>query len=626
MPCSGADGVIDVSRPELDWQDGHPVSRRFGDVYFSRDSGIQESRHVFLAGNRLEARWTALPAGARFTIGETGFGTGLNFCAAWQLWERAAPRDAVLRYVSVERFPLAPDELARALAMWPELAPQASALAAQYTELAPGWHRFHFADGRVILTLAVGDAEVVLAELAGSCDAWFLDGFAPARNPEMWSERVMAAVGMHSQAGATIATYSVAATVRERLRDAGFSVAKTRGFGRKREMLSGARGAAAAMPRHATPERRAVVIGGGLAGAASARSLAVRGWQVTLLERTATLAQGASGNPQGVLYARLAGRASQLGAFVLAGYAYTLRLLNALLPQDDQTWRACGVLQLALDAKTAERQAAVISSGLPATLVRPVDRVEASAIAGVALPAGGLFFPGAGWANPGAFVSALTAHPRIAVRTRTEAVGLERAANGEWQVRDANGLITAAPVMLVAASAEAARFGQTRHLPLHAVRGQITRLAETPASRRLRAVVCGAASITPAQGGLHTLGATFVHDFAGLELSAAEHRQNLSDLTTMAPALATALDIDAADPERLTGRAAVRCTSPDRLPLAGEVRHGERLCVSSAHGSRGLISAPLCGEAIAAILDDEPAPVSSGLLAALDPARFGRSG
>jgi tRNA 5-methylaminomethyl-2-thiouridine biosynthesis bifunctional protein len=615
--------VIRASGPELDWQDGHPVSRRFGDVYFSRDSGIEETRHVFLAGNRLAARWAALPAGARFTIGETGFGTGLNFCAAWQMWERVAPRDAVLRYVSVERFPLAADELARALAMWPELAPYASALAAQYGEFVPGWHRLHFADSRVILTLAVGDAATMLGNLAGSCDAWFLDGFAPAKNPEMWTEGVMAAVGAQSHAGATIATYSVAATVRERLQAAGFTVAKTRGFGHKREMLSGGREAPAAAS-HAVPERRAVVIGGGLAGAASAWSLAARGWQVTLLERAAALAQGASGNPQGVLYARLAGRASQLGEFVLAGYVYSLRLLNAHLPQGDEAWRACGVLQLALDAKTVARHATVTESGLPATLVRPVDRAEASAIAGVALPAGGLFFPGAGWVNPGALVSALVAHPRIDVRLQADAFGLERTADGTWRARDANGVIAAAPVMLIAASADAARFDETRHLPLHAVRGQITRLAETPASRQLRTVVCGAASITPAQGGLHTLGATFVHDFAGLDLSATEHRQNLADLTAMAPALATALDIDAADPERLTGRAAVRCTSPDRLPLAGEVRHDELLCMSSAHGSRGLISAPLCGEVLAAILEDEPAPLSSRLLAALDPARFDR--
>jgi len=109
--------MTETTGQELDWRDGHPISRRFDDVYFSRGSGIAETEHVFLAGNRLRDRWAALPPGGRFTIGETGFGTGLNFCAAWQLWESVAPRDGVLRYVSFERYPLAPEELKRALAL-----------------------------------------------------------------------------------------------------------------------------------------------------------------------------------------------------------------------------------------------------------------------------------------------------------------------------------------------------------------------------------------------------------------------------------------------------------------------------------------------------------------------------
>jgi len=618
--------MTEPTTPELDWQDGQPVSRRFGDVYFSRESGIAETRHVFLDGNRLRERWAALPPGGRFTIGETGFGTGLNFCAAWQLWEGVAAQDAVLRYVSFERFPLSPDELARALALWPELAPYARALVAQYTALAPGWHRFHFANSRVLLTLAIGDANAMLNELVGRCDAWFLDGFAPAKNPELWTARLLGAIGARSNAGATLATYSVAAMVREGLHAAGFRVDKAPGFGRKREMLVGERGGGAATPSQASGSRRAIVVGGGLAGAACAWSLAARGWQVSLLEREGSLAQGASGNPQGVLYARLSGRPTLLGELTLSGLIHSLRMLHALLPQGDDTWRACGVLQLALDEKTAARQRDALGSSLPASLVRQVGREEASALAGIDLPAGGLFFPGAGWVHPGALVRALAGHPGIDVRTGAGVVALERDASGEWRATGASRDLASAPVMVIAASAEAARFPQTGHLPLHAVRGQITQLAETPASRALRAVVCGEASITPARGGLHTLGATFVHDFDDLALHETEHRRNLADLAAMAPSLAAALVTDAADPASLAGRAAVRCTSPDRLPLAGAVRPGSGLFVSTAHGSRGLISPPLCGEAIATVLEDEPAPASSRLLAAIDPLRFARSG
>ncbi len=498
-------------------------------------------------------------------------------------------------------------------------------MVAQYTEFAPGWHRLYFAEGRVLLTLAIGDAETMLDELAGYCDAWFLDGFAPAKNPGMWSARLLGAVGAHSSPGASVATYSVATVVRDGLRAAGFRVDKARGFGHKREMLIGAREDGGAAFERAPAARRAIVIGGGIAGAASAWSLAMRGWQITLLERAPALAQGASGNSQGVLYARLAGRPTLLGELTLAGYQHSVRLLNTLLPQGDNTWRACGVLQLALDEKTVARQEGAIRAGLPSSLVRQVDRAEAAALAGIDLPAGGLYFPGAGWVHPGALVRALAAQPHIEVRTGAEVFALVRDSIGEWQAIGAGGVLATAPVVVVAASAEAARFSQMHQLPLHAVRGQITQLAETPASRTLRVVVCGEASITPARAGLHTLGATFVHDFEDLALHEAEHRQNLADLAAMAPALAAALDVGATAPARLAGRAAVRCTSPDRLPLAGEFGTAAGLCVSTAHGARGLIGPPLCGEVIAAVLEGEPAPVSARLLAALDPARFATS-
>jgi len=606
---------------ELDWQDGQPYSRRFGDVYFSRDSGLGETRHVFLDGNRLTGRWMRLPGAARFAIGETGFGTGLNFCAAWELWTRAAPTDAILHYVSVERFPLAPAELARALAQWPELDRFARELAAQYVEPAPGWHRFHFASGRVMLTLGIGDAAERLAELAGRCDAWFLDGFAPAKNPEMWSDAVLRAIAGRSFSGATFATYTAAGAVRRGLEGAGFGVEKRAGFGRKREMLAGALDTPAPK-RAAASKRSAVVIGGGLAGAASAWSLARRGWQVTLLERRGALAEEASGNPQGVLYARLAARPSPLGDLVLTGYQHSLRLLHAILPQGEDTWRACGVLQLALDPKTAARQEAVVAAGLPASIARLVDSREATAVAGVPLPAGGLFFPGAGWVHPPALVRALAAHAGIEVRTGVEARSLERAPNGEWRIVADGAVLARTPAVVVAASVDAARFAPTRGLPLHAVRGQLTLLPTTGASRNLAAVVCGEASIAPARHGVHTLGATFVHDFDDLEVRASEHRANLADLAAMAPALAQALGADRRDADTLAGRAALRCTSPDRLSIAGAIVDG--LCVNTAHGSRGLIGPPLCAEVIAARLEEEPAPVSAHLLAALDPGRFSR--
>lgn len=162
---------------QLSWsEDGQPFSTRFDDVYFSRESGLAETRHVFLQHNDLSRRWRALPPGTRFCIGETGFGTGLNFLCAWQLWDELAPADARLHFVSCEKYPLRREDLQRALALWTELTPWADQLLAQYSDLAPGWQHFNLADGRVTLTLLIGDVLDTLPQLDARVDAWFLDG------------------------------------------------------------------------------------------------------------------------------------------------------------------------------------------------------------------------------------------------------------------------------------------------------------------------------------------------------------------------------------------------------------------------------------------------------------------
>lgn len=218
---------------DLAWENtGNPTSRAYGDVYFSRENGLAETRHVFLQGNRLEERFAAAD---RFVIAETGFGTGLNFLAAKDLFERIAPSSAGLHFLSVEKYPLRREDMRRALDVFPETAAHADAMVPKLPEAAPGFHRVHF--GRVTLTLLYGDAMEVLPQLEATVDAWFLDGFAPAKNPGLWQTEIYAQLARLSAPRATVATFTVAGAVRRGLREAGFSVRKVRGFGRKREML-----------------------------------------------------------------------------------------------------------------------------------------------------------------------------------------------------------------------------------------------------------------------------------------------------------------------------------------------------------------------------------------------------
>lgn len=646
-----------ITHAQLDWDDqGRPHSRVFDDVYFSDQSGLEETRYVFLEQNRLQARFTALPAGGRLVIGETGFGTGLNFLCAWQLFQQHAMPGARLHFVSVEKYPLSHADLQRALALWPELQPFAEQLLAQYIAIHPGFQRLVLDNGRVTLTLLIGDALEQLPQLDAQIDAWFLDGFAPAKNPDMWSAELFAELARLAAPGSTISTFTSTGWVRRLINAAGFKMKRTPGIGHKWEILRGeflgwpedTPRPAPAKPWFARPpaldgERHALVIGGGLAGCATAASLASRGWRVSLLERHAALAQEASGNPQGVLYLKLSAHGTALSQLILSGFGHTRRLLEHLHRGVD--WDGCGVLQLAFDAKEAERQAQLAQAFAP-QLLHLLDRDQAQQRAGIELAQGGLFFPEGGWVHPPALCAWQAAHPLIEVLTHHNALQLHRT-DHQWQARDGDNVLASASVVVLAGAAGIKGFPFSAELPLKRIRGQITRLPQTPASQALATVVCAEGYVAPARLGEHTLGASFNFSSDDLVPSVAEHVGNLQMLRDISEDLSQRLATDQLPPERLQGRAAFRCTSPDYLPIVGplaeseafqrayaalskDARHVpdapcpwlEGLYINSGHGSRGLITAPLCAELIAAWLDNEPLPLPSRVAEACHPNRF----
>jgi len=646
-----------ITHAQLDWDDqGRPHSRVFDDVYFSDQSGLEETRYVFLEQNRLQARFAALPVNGRLVIGETGFGTGLNFLCAWQLFEQHAVAGARLHFVSVEKYPLSHADLQRALALWPELAPFAEQLLAHYIAIHPGFQRLVLDNGRVTLTLLIGDALEQLPQLDAQVDAWFLDGFAPAKNPEMWTAELFAELARLAAPGSTISTFTSTGWVRRLINAAGFKMKRTPGIGHKWEILRGeflGWPAETPPPAHSKPwfarpapvpgERSALVIGGGLAGCATAASLAARGWRVSLLERHGALAQEASGNPQGVLYLKLSAHGTALSQLILSGFGHTRRLLEHLHRGVD--WDGCGVLQLAFNAKEAERQAQLAAAFAPG-LLHLLDQAQAQARAGVALEHGGLFYPEGGWVHPPALCQWQAQHPLIDVLPHHEALELQRV-DGQWQALAGDSLLASASVVVLAGAAEIKRFAFSADLPLKRIRGQITRLAETTASQALATVVCAEGYVAPARLGEHTLGASFDFKSDDLTPTAAEHAGNLEMLREISLDLADRLGADACSAEQLEGRAAFRCTSPDYLPIVGPLAEREAfdqayavlrkdarhvpptpcpwldgVYINSGHGSRGLVTAPLCAELLAAWLDAEPLPLPSSVAEACHPNRF----
>ncbi len=595
------------------FRDGAAFSETYGDTYWSLDGGLDETRHVFLSANDLPARWQARE---RFTILETGFGSGLNFLCAWHSFRETAPAGARLHYLSVDKHPFHREDLERLYRSWPELGSLGRALLERYPPLISGFHRLHLDGGRVSLTLLWGDATQMLAQVEARVDAFFLDGFAPSCNPEMWSEALCAQLARLAAPGATFATYTAAGKVSRCMTANGFAVAKRAGFGRKREMLAGR--FAGELPPEAGRDRRALVVGGGIAGTLVAERLAARGWSIDLIERREGLARETSGNPAGVLQPVPSADGNRLSRLTLAGFHYALRRLQDLSAEPQLIWQQCGVLRLARDARQIERQRRIAESGLlPPEVLRWVDIDDASALAGWRVPAPGWWFPQGGWVHPPSLCDAALRAAGSAVRlhTQREVADLAHSEHG-WRAVDAAGrTIAEAPVAILANGHLARRFKVSADLPLRPVRGQITCIPAEP-GRAIKVVVAREGYVTPATSfGVHVVGATYEEGSTDELAREEDHRANLARLKQLLPDFAATVDI-----ARVAGRAGIRTVGPDRLPLVGAIPGNEGVFGLLGLGSRGLVYAPLAAELLACRIEGEPLPLEGDLAKGLEPA------
>ena len=568
---SGDSLVCEPAR--LDWSEpSGPRAADYGDVYFSAEDGLEETRAVFLKGCGLPEVWQGR---RHFTVGELGFGTGLNVLALWQLWRETRPAGAWLDVVSVEKHPLTREEAARAFAAWPALQPLADKLLAQWPPRLKGAHRMVFAEDGLAITVFHDEAEAALANMSASVDAWFLDGFAPARNGAMWSQPVLDYVGRLSAPGARIGTFTVAGDVRRGLQAAGFEVAKRPGFGRKRERLEAV--FPGEPPGDATPPGRIAIIGAGIAGASLARSLTARGCEVAVFDR-AGIAGGASGAPAGLLTPRLE-RADRphvratLAAFDFARKAYS--------PFDG--FHPGGVMRLAKDAREGERFA-----GIAAMMDDSLDW-DGEALRMIT----------AARIEPARIVAQMLGDvPVIAA----EIAAVEEDEDGVRLTGPDGREIVRADIVLHAGGAGAARwFGD-----IAPSAGQVAVFAGDPPE--MPVTWGGYACAAP--GGV-LVGATHVKgEDAGPEGPAVEgFRQALAEVL---PGIRAG--------EVVGIWRGGRASTPDRLPVAG--RLGARQFILSGLGSRGFAHAPLLAEHVASVILGHASPLERAGAASLDPGRF----
>ncbi len=655
-----------IENAQITWLDsGLPYSSLFDDVYYSRDDELEESLHVFLKANNLSQRWQRESGCESFHLGELGFGSGLNFLQTMKLWQELSERPTRLHYIAFEKYPLATDQLRRIHKRWPCLATQSAELLAQYTDHAEGCHRLLLSSG-ITLDLYFGDAQQQLQqraqEICPAIQCWFLDGFSPASNSELWTESLMGLVAASSDTSTTLSTYSVAGKVRSALKSAGFEVSKIPGFGSKRHSLlatlpaiereSGVSELAAdsmarvtqtpwfTLPIPHFKEKKAVIIGAGLAGCSTAFSLAQRGWQVTVADAASTPAGGASGNAQMALRCRLYNAASPEAEFFLQAYLFALRQFTQLAQRGELAWNPCGVLQLANAMnKRSPLQATKTQALYSEQLVRHLSCEQASSAAGLALLEEGLFFASGGAMDPRSLCESYLAHPNIECAYNTRVEKLERSID-DWVVHVEASPTMRADIVVIANSHQAAQLSQCADLPLQALRGQTSEIAASAASEPLSTVVSGERTVFPVHNGHHLISASYANstDMTPMPVDSIEN---------IALACSNFSDDAILNRDSVRERVSVRCNAPDRMPIVGMAPNFEKmralyadlarnakakftesgeyytgLYLNVAHGSNGLASCPLSAEYLASLVARENLPLNAGIAASLNPVRF----
>lgn len=613
-----------IQTADLDWQlvDGIdvPVSKQFGDVYFSKDNGLLETRHVFLNGNDLSMRLADLKPFEYFCVGETGFGTGLNILALWQLWQQVRPDNhSHLHAISVEKFPLSKTDLIRALNAWPELKPLAQQLISQYPMPIAGCHRLSFPEERFSLDLWLGDAYDVfpVIEKTAPVNAWFLDGFAPSCNPDMWEENVLNNIVRLSEIGTTFASFSVAGVLKRGLKNHGISISRPRGFKHKREMLKAIWNPAEESNPSSAQEttqkkterdtktnirpRQIAVIGAGIGGLSSAWAFAQRGHQVTIYDQSAPLS-GGSGNPLALLNPKLCPVEQS------AEHLMTLAWQQALTHYAKfKAFRPIQVNQFAL--KNPE-QLLGLADEYPEEILAVQDtedqEMQTAFLSLKLLEAGAV--------SPHQLRDEILQHANI--QYEQAKISHIEAATKPQLFSDKQDLGEFDHVIVCTARETAQFFAD--YPVLKPIRGQVSWMNNQaqPLSQNIAYSYGGYCMQLDAEHLI--LGASFYPGRDDIEVLAEDHVHNYELIHSVFPEYAATLP----DVATWQGRASVRAQSQDYFPLLGKMKADEEIYSFAGLGSKGFLFAPLCSEILAAQILGEACPVPSSLIKKLSVTRF----
>ncbi len=585
-----------IENPDISYnENGIPFSDNFNDIYFLPRDGVAETQTVFLQGSNLPQAWQGLEGHQQdnFTIAETGFGTGLNFLCTADLFQRAPGTCRHLHFISVERYPLSREQLATALLPFQAIFPQQIArLVTTYPLRIPGFHRIRFND-TISLTLIFDDAAVGFNQLDASVDAWFLDGFTPAKNPELWNDVVYQQVARLSHSKTTLASFTAAGHVRRGLQAVGFHVERQKGYSYKPHRITGHYAAGGAKQKTVAPKSVAI-IGAGLMGATLAQALLRQGINCTIFDKKTGPGLNASSNQLGLMNPKIDLGHAAVNDLGQSMYGFALSMLRDMADIDFQQQ---GAFHPAIDDTKQQRQTKMLASldWLPGH-VHKVTVNETQQITGLSLPYDGLFFADSATVNTGKLVRQLLQDQDVRWNTA---------------IYDLQTLQTHFDAVIIASAEAAMHLIPSCKTILQPMRGQVTFFA-APTNIILKCPIVAGHYVTAVDDATWVTGATFQRQRTDILPDAQDDLDNMAALQMLLPSIKFG---------PVTGHwAQIRYTTPDRRPVLGQV--AENTYTATALGSHGLQYSFILAEILAAQLSGAPLPVAQPVLRLLDLNRY----
>jgi len=583
-------------------------SKEFDDIYFSPVNGEEESNYVFLEGNKLRER---IISNKNFTIGELGFGTGLNFLLTWKLFNELKLQDSYLDYISIEGYPLSEKIINKIHERHPKLAKLWIELRKAMPPLWSGTHRINLNKGRVRLTLIYNDALEALKSSNFGVDAWFLDGFNPNKNEGIWSMKVMSEVYRLTKPTGTFATFSSAGFVRRNLEKAGFSVEKIKGYNLKKEMSIGQK---KGKIKSKDIFSKFVIVGGGIAGASIANALKQRGHNPLVIERNDKLAQGSSGNIAAIQYPRLTTVNTPAGRLSLSCYRFSRNLAKKLgVAINDKS------IILSVPEREGVKQNKLLSQGWPKDLIREINKEDKLEIANSEFNLGGIVHDHGGTIEPIKFVNTLMPND-IEIIFGKEILGFTRNTEG-WTITLSDKNKINAEILILTCSDGLNKIKQTSVFNLQYTQGQVTYLNKNKFKNIPKTNFSFSGYVTPPVEGVITVGATFEKN--SNERNYISKEASKININNIPNEVFRNLFSSNVNLSQLDGRVSMRVSTFDRMPMMGQIE--DNLYILSALGARGMIMAPLLGEELASIILDLPIGLDVEIIKQCDPIRIERS-